>query len=42
MMDVVTDRDSARTTMYTIPLTSEIPYLIERPFEFETLSENLK
>jgi hypothetical protein len=36
-MDVVTDRDSARTTMYTSPLTSETPYLIERPFEFEIL-----
>jgi len=37
-MAVATDRDSARMTMYTTPLTSETPYLIERPFEFEILS----
>ena len=37
-MAVATDRASVRTTMYTTPLTSEMPYLIERPFEFEMLS----
>jgi hypothetical protein len=36
-MAVVTDRAFARMTMSRIPLTSEIPYLIERAFEFEIL-----
>jgi hypothetical protein len=41
-MAAVMDLVYLRLTKYMTPLPSEIPYLIERPFLSEILSEKLK